>query len=183
MFKKLLGIFLYTILRRITLQFIFPSRLSLWIERLRVFSLTLQGAQIGRNSFVRAGVFIAYPQNLILGDNVVLGYSSRIYNYSKVCIGSNSEIGPNAHIQTNDHLWNNINHPIAKQGVFTRETLIGEGVFIGSNVIILQGVRIHDLCVVGAGSIVTRDLLSGYLYCGSPAKMIKPLVPKKLNHD
>ena len=83
------------------------------------------------------------------------------------------------HIQTNDHIWNKIDKSIGKQGTFSKSVQIGQGVFIGANVTILQGVTIEDLSVVASGSVVNKRISKGFLYGGVPAKKLKSLSPKK----
>ena len=178
MFKYFIGRFLCVLLNNFTLKFFASGYLSDLVENLRTQSYRLMGAKIGKNSFIRSGSFIAYPKNLIIGNNSIIGFSSRLYNYSNFVVGNDSELGPNLHVQTNDHRWSCIKLPLGKQGTFTKSVQIGNGVFIGANVTILQGVIIEDLCVVAAGATVVNNLKTGYLHAGLPARPIKLLQSK-----
>ena len=179
MFKKCIGSLLYFFLKKISFHFLLPSKYSLYLEKLRTYSLVLQGAIIGKNTVVRKNVFIAFPKNLKLGDNVTIGFSSRFFNYSMVTVDDDSELGPCLHVQTNDHFYEDIDKPIGKQGAFSKAVKIGKGVHIGANVTILQGVTIEDLCVIASGSVVNKRISQGFLYGGVPAKKLQALTPKK----
>ena len=178
MLKYFIGQLLRFLLNNFTLKFLVSGCLSDIIEELRTHSYRLMGAKIGKNSFIRRGSFIAYPKNLIIGDNSIVGFSSRIYNYSNFVVGNDCELGPNLHVQTNDHFWSSNKMPLGKQGTFSKLVKIGNGVFIGANVTILQGVVVEDLCVVAAGATVVNKLHTGFLYAGLPAKPIKLLQSK-----
>lgn len=175
LFWKFLGVCLYACLKNVNLRFLLPDKYVGYIEKLRTNALVMQGATIGPGSLVRNSVFVAYPKNLTLGENVTLGAFSRIYNYSLLVIGDDTEIGPGLHVQNNDHVWFDIEAPLGKQGCVTDRVRIGRGVFIGANVTILKGVNVEDFNVVAAGAVVTKSLESGYLHGGVPAKKIRPL--------
>jgi len=112
---------------------------------------------------------------LTVSENTTVGAYARIFNYSSVSIGKDTEIGPGLHVQTNDHSILNSNSPLGKQGGFSKRITIGNGVYIGSNVTILSGVNVSDLCVVAAGAVLTKDTESGYIYGGVPARKIKKI--------
>ena len=172
---KLIGIFIYGIVKNINFRFFLPSFISNKIENMRMLGLKMQGSVIGRNSFIRNGCFIAYPKNLIIGSNVTLGQKSNIFNYSQVLIGDQTEIGPNLYIQTQEHIWADPKLPIGKQGAISEKIKIGAGVYIGANVSILKGVNIADNCIVAAGAVVVKSTEKGYIYGGVPAKKIKKI--------
>jgi acetyltransferase-like isoleucine patch superfamily enzyme len=178
--KKLVGSFLYVILKHISFRFLLPKKYVYFIELLRTKALVLEGAKIGKGSIIRDNVFIAFPKKLIVGNNVTIGSYSKIFNYDDVIIEDEAEIGSGLHIQTNDHLWTDKNKPLGKQGAKYGKVIIGYGVFIGANVTILQGCTIDRLCVVGSGSVVIKSLDTGFLYAGVPAKKIQEIKDSKL---
>ena len=177
--KRLIGALLYKILKHISLRFLLPEKYNHFIEVLRTKALKLQGARIGEGSIVRHDVFIAFPRNLVVGKNVTIGPWSKIFNYEKVIIEDEAELGPGLHIQTNDHIWNDINMPLGKQGAKYSQIKIGYGVYFGANVTILQGCVIEKLCVVAAGAVITKNLQTGFLYAGIPAKAIQQIKENK----
>jgi acetyltransferase-like isoleucine patch superfamily enzyme len=173
--KRITGIIIYATLKNLNLRFLLPKKYSSFIEELRTYALVLQGSDIRPGTLVRNGVFVAYPSNLVLGENITIGPYSKFFNYVKVTIGDETEIGASLHVQTNDHEWSDKTRPLGKQGSCLKEVSIGCGVFIGANVTILKGVSISDLCIVAAGSVVVNDLESGFIYAGIPAKKISEI--------
>ena len=85
------------------------------------------------------------------------------------------DIGTQFYINTENHKLDNSNLPLTKQGVETKEIMIGSDVWIGARVTVLMGAKINNRVVVGAGSLVNKDLESGYIYAGIPAKKIKKI--------
>jgi maltose O-acetyltransferase len=177
--KLLIGALAYKILKHMSLRFLLPKKYIHFVELLRTKALKLQGAKIGKGSIVRDNVFIASPKNLVIGKNVTIGSYSKIFNYEKVIIEDEAELGPGLHIQTNDHIWTDMNLPLGKQGSKFGQIKIGYGVFLGANVTILQGSVIEKLCVVAAGAVITKNLQTGFLYAGIPAKAIQQIKENK----
>jgi len=116
---------------------------------------------------------VDYGYNIYLGDSVFMNYGCVVLDICPVRIGDNTQIGPHAQILSADH-------PRAAE---TRDTglefgqpiTIGRNVWIGGGAIILPGVTIGDDAVIGAGSVVTRDVAARATVAGNPAR---PLVSK-----
>lgn len=118
-----------------------------------------------------------------MGDGTYanLGMKVTSINYSKnsVIIGANVSIAPNVTFIT-DSAANNgveINKIQYVRDILTKSSniLIEDDVWIGANVIILPGVTVHKCSVVGAGSLVTRDVEAFSIYVGVPARKIKKI--------
>ena len=180
-FKKLFFYFFIFIINLLSKKNIFPKNILNFLDNIKRITFNLLGSKIGLNSYLRTNAYILQPKNLIIGKNVTIGFNCRIINHSKVEVGDNTEIGENLYVITIEHVWKNTNLPLGKQGMKTKEVKIGKGVYIGSNVTILSGVTISDNVVVGACSLVNKDLKPGFLYCGVPAKPIKPLFDENKN--
>lgn len=144
-------------------------------DNIRMFLLKMSGSKIGYKSVVHANVMIINPDNLEIGKNSSIGSNSEIFNYSKISIGDNVDIGTQLYINTNNHSYKNSLLPLSKQGGVSKEIFIGSDVWIGARVIILSGVTIEKRVVIGAGSVVTKNLESGYVYAGIPAEKIKKI--------
>lgn len=149
--------------------------LSQCIEKTRTYLLKCLGAEIGQNSYVRYDLFITNPKLLHLGNSSKLGIRSELFLYSDLSIGDNVEIGSDLIVHTSDHNLSDPNMPLCKQGGVPRPVIIGSNVYIGSRVTILSGVVVDDYVVIGAGSVVTTNLGTGYIYGGIPAKRIKKI--------
>ncbi|MGH1440775.1 MAG: acyltransferase [Cellvibrionaceae bacterium] len=173
--KRIIGIVIYLLTRNVSFRYILPERYSSFIERIRTYALVLQGAKIGKSSYLRSGGFVAYPKNLVLGENVKVGENSQFYNYDRVFIDDNTEIGSNLYVQTNEHNLTDKTLPLAKQGAYSSPVSIGAGVYVGANVTILSGVHVADRCVIAAGAVVIKDTETGFIYGGIPAKKISEI--------
>jgi len=105
-------------------------------------------------------------RGVILERNLLL---DRV-NPRGIYIGEKSLIANGVVILSHEHIKRDINNPKIP---LMLNTYIGERCFIGINSIILPGVRIGNDCVVGAGSVVTKDIPSGCIVVGNPARIIK----------
>ena len=172
---RFFGFLLYSFLKPWRTRFILPAFFDKYISMSRCFALRLQGARIGKETVIREKVFIVFPRNLIIGDKSKIGTNTQIYNYSLVSIGNNCELGPNLYVQTNEHVWKESNKPIREQGSVSKEVHIGNNVYSGYAVVVLNNGSVADDTVLGACTLVNKKLESGFIYAGVPAKKIKPL--------
>lgn len=108
---------------------------------------------------------------VVIGEHARLGVGSVVMG--PVEIGDNTITGQNCLITGLDHNFHEFGTPIKDQGVTTNPTHIGKGSFIGANVSILPGVFIGDNVVVGAGSVVTKDIPNNHMAVGNPARIVK----------
>lgn len=108
---------------------------------------------------------------VLIGSDSRLGIGSVIMG--PVQIGDSTITGQNCLITGLDHNFHEFKKPIKDQGVSINPTYIGNGTFIGANVSILPGVFIGDNVVVGAGSVVTKDIPNNHMAVGNPARIVK----------
>lgn len=119
--------------------------------------------------------------NLVGGGTVRIGKGSEIGERCRISIANSLEIGekvllsPNVYITDCDHEYRDVDVPVIDQGIVQRgqKVSIGEGSYIGINAVIVGNVRIGRHCVVGANSVVTKDVPDYCVAVGSPAKVIK----------
>lgn len=130
--------------------------------RIWQYSVILSGAVIGEDCNICAHTFI--ENNVILGDRVTV--KSGVYLWDGITIESDVFIGPNATF-TNDK------YPRSKAS-FDRDqrTLIKTGASVGAGAVVLPGVTLGEYCMVGAGSVVTKDVPKRAIIFGNPAKII-----------
>ncbi len=129
---------------------------------------------IGKDNIIGRSVNIANIHNIELGHNVTI--NAEVYlvaSHSKIIIGNNVLIAPRCILQTQNHKYIDKNLLISKQGDTSSNIVIQDDVWLGTNVIVLPGVTIAEGCVVGAGSVITRDTDPYGVYVGVPAKKIK----------
>ena len=105
-----------------------------------------------------------------IGDHSGIGIDSRLYG--RVKIGENVMMGPECYIYTCNHQTDRTDIPMNQQG-YTEEcpVIIGNDVWIGSRVTILPGVHIGNGVVIGASSVVTKDIPDYAVVGGNPAKV------------
>ncbi len=120
----------------------------------------LTGAIIGENCNINYNVFI--ENDVLIGNNVTVKPGVQLWD--GITIEDNVFIGPNVTF-TNDK------HPISKNTEFELlRTTIKKGASIGANSTLLPGITIYENAVVGAGSVVTKDIPAGETWFGNPAK-------------
>ena len=112
-----------------------------------------------------------YGCNIHIGNGFFANFNLTILDEAEVRIGNNVFIGPNVNMYTACHP---INPEERRDGVQWAEPItVGNDVWIGGNATILPGVTIGDNAVIGAGSVVTRDVKSNTVVVGNPAKEIR----------
>jgi acetyltransferase-like isoleucine patch superfamily enzyme len=108
-----------------------------------------------------------------IGINTQVNYFSVISSGSGVKIGDNVMIGPHVMIAGGNHEFRNLQLPMRLAGSFSKGPIVIENdVWIGANSTILDGVKVSEGCVVGAGSVVTRSTEPYGIYGGCPARKI-----------
>lgn len=137
-------------------------------NRFRAFILQMFGAKITGRVAISNKARIHCPWNLIMGERASLGEYSWIYSLDKIKIGEYSCIGQHVWLITGSH---DITDPIFP--LITKPIEIGYGCWLSAGAKILPGVKIEDLAVVGACSVVTRNVERCSVVAGNPAKFIK----------
>jgi UDP-2-acetamido-3-amino-2,3-dideoxy-glucuronate N-acetyltransferase len=128
--------------------------------RIWQFCVVLEQAQIGRNCNINCHVFI--ENDVIIGDNVTVKPGVQIWD--GVRLADDVFIGPNATF-TNDLVPRSKHYP--KSFV---KTVVGEGASIGANATLIAGITIGAYALVGAGSVVTKDVPPYAVWVGNPAR-------------
>ena len=106
--------------------------------------------------------------NIKLGRNVFMNFNCIILDVVSVTIGDGTQIGPAVQIYTADHPRD---PALRRAGLESGQPIsIGSNVWIGGGAIILPGITIGDDAIIGAGSVVTRDVPSGATWAGNPAR-------------
>ncbi|NLD69013.1 MAG: sugar O-acetyltransferase [Limnobacter sp.] len=126
----------------------------------------------GDGAVIRPPFHCDYGYNIHLGDGVFLNFACVILDVVQVTIGDRTQIGAGVQILCADHPRD----PAERAGglEFGRPVRIGRNVWIGSGALILPGVEIGDDALVGAGSVVTRNVPSGATVFGNPARSKRP---------
>jgi maltose O-acetyltransferase len=106
-----------------------------------------------------------------IGKNVIVNYDCTFLDTAPITVGHHSKIGPGCHLVTADHPRDYIERRGHK--VRGLPITIGKDCWIGANVTIVPGVTIGDRSIIGAGSVVTKDVPADSVYAGNPAHSIK----------
>lgn len=114
---------------------------------------------------------------VIIGVRTKIGLSNTIIG--PVTIGNDVRLAQNITLSGLNHNYEDVNRPIHIQGVSTAPITIGDGTWIGANVVVLAGVTIGKNCVVAAGSVVTKDIPNYAVAVGNPARVLKQYNPEK----
>ncbi|HEX8192151.1 MAG TPA: sugar O-acetyltransferase [Allosphingosinicella sp.] len=148
-----------------------------WIDRFnaaglgdeeRYALLVERFASVGAHALIRPPFFCDHGFNITLGAGVFLNYNCVVLDVEPVSIGEGTAIGPAVQILAADHPRD---PRLRRQNVrFGKPVSIGANVWIGGGAIILPGVTIGDDAIVGAGSVVTRDVPAGATVVGNPAR-------------
>lgn len=133
-------------------------------------------SNIGENSNIHPTVILRNPANIIIGNNCLINHNN-IFQAGKkkalIKIGDYVQTGPNVMMFAYNHGYELNNIPMIKQPYFEDDIIIENDVWIGAGSIILSGVKIGEGAVVGAGSVVTKDIPKYSIFVGNPAKFIK----------
>jgi maltose O-acetyltransferase len=141
-------------------------------RRIRSAICTPLFASSGTSINIERGAFFGSGSLVRIGSSSGIGVNCRLAG--PVTIGSCVMMGPDVLILTANHEIVELDVPMIRQGVrLPQPVVIGDNVWIGSRAIILPGVRIGSGSIVGAGSVVTKDVPSNSVVAGNPARVVR----------
>lgn len=138
------------------------------LNRYRALILRLFGAEVGRSCRLTSSMEVWMPSRLFMGNNVWIDRNVYLYNVERITIGNNAIVSDGAYICTASHDITKGDFPLT-----TAPVTIGDGAWIAARSIILPGVNIGEGAVVGAGSVVTKDVPPWTVVAGNPAKVVR----------
>lgn len=145
------------------------SRINFGSKKIRAICGRLILKECGRNVNIEKGA--TFAATVTLGDNSGIGVNALIS--PEVQIGKNVMMGPGCMIFTQNHAYKDISIPMCQQGFLERKRIIIEDdVWIGARVTILPGVKVGRGSIIGAGAVVTHDVLDYSIVAGNPAREI-----------
>lgn len=127
----------------------------------------------GEDVTVQAPFYCDYGYNIHVGSRVYFNFNCVILDVCRVDIGNDSMFGPNVQIYTATHSMYVEERRLGTE--FGKPIVIGSDVWVGGGSIICPGVTIGDGCVIGAGSVVTRDVPPYSFAAGNPCRVIRDL--------
>jgi len=141
--------------------------------RWRNFLLRSFGAHIGANVHIYNSVIIFMPWNLDIGDWSSIGEHAFVYNLGKITIGSKTTISHRAHLCAGTHDYIDITLPLWKLPI-----AVGDCVWVCADAFVGPNVTIGEGAIVGARSVVVKDVESWAVVAGNPVRFVKKRVLK-----
>ena len=134
----------------------------------RSFLLRNFGAKIGAEVHIYPKVSIWAPWNLEIGENVGIANGVNLYSQGKIIIGNRVVISQGSHLCTGTHDYTQNGYPL-----FTKPIIIKDNVWIAAECFVHPGIIINEGCVIGARSVVNRDMPAWMICTGHPCIPIK----------
>ena len=129
--------------------------------------------QVGKNCCIESPFHCDYGYNIVAGDNFYMNAGCIILDGARVTFGDNVFVAPHCGFYTAGHP---LDHERRNAGLeYALPITIGNNVWIGAQVCVLPGVTIGDDSVIGAGSVVTKDIPAGVLAAGNPCRVIREI--------
>lgn len=127
----------------------------------------------GKGAFINPPFYCDYGSRIEVGKNFFANYNCTFLDVGRITFGDNCFLAPGVSVYTAGHPL----HPAVRNTGYEYgiDVTVGNNVWIGGNVIICPGVRIGDNCVIGAGSVVTRDIPAWSLAAGNPCRVIRKI--------
>jgi maltose O-acetyltransferase len=126
----------------------------------------------GDSVWMQPPFYCDYGSNILLGERVFFNFNCVVLDVCEVRIGDFTLFGPAVQIYTATHP---MNAELRRKQEFAKPISIGADVWVGGGAIICPGVRIGSRSVIGAGSVVTRDIPEGVFAAGNPCRVVREI--------
>ncbi len=134
--------------------------------------------EVGEGTLFEPNVWLTAPGDarIRIGEGCFLNIGVMVAAHELVEIGDHCMFANGCFVTDASHRFDDLEQPITWQGFTSKgPTLIGDNVWCGANVVVTSGVTIGERCVIGANSVVTRDLPPRTICAGSPAKVLREI--------
>ncbi|MHB1134174.1 MAG: sugar O-acetyltransferase [Chloroflexota bacterium] len=128
---------------------------------------------IGAGSEIRSPLYCDYGKYISIGSGTFINFGAVLLDEAPITIGDDCQIGPNVQLLTPTHPLEP--EPRREKWEAAKPIALGNNVWLGGGVIVCPGVTIGENTVVGAGSVVTKDLPANVVAVGNPARVIRHL--------
>ena len=137
--------------------------------RRRVLKALLGG--LGARSWIEAPFYCDYGSQIVLGDRVFVNFGAVFLDPAPIQIGDDAQLGPGVQLLTADHPRDAETRAAGPE--LARPIRIGARAWLGGGVIVCPGVTIGDGSIIGAGSVVVRDVPAGVVAVGNPCRVVR----------
>ncbi len=151
----------------------FPPAALYGEHAIRLGSDTLIGPYVSLSDGMMPGQPLISDSIVTIGDRCLIGRQSSIVGHFEIVIGDDVYFGPNVYVTDQNHSVSDPATPIGRQSAGEKPVSIGDGSWLGANVVVLPGVTIGRHVAVGAGAIVTSDLPDRAIAVGNPARVLR----------
>ena len=151
----------------------FPTVALFGEQAIHIGSDTLFGPGLSLSAGMVPGQELISDRIVTIGDRCIIGRHTSIVAHFEIVVEDDVFFGPNVYITDQNHTTDDPSMPIGAQSGEEKPVRIGEGSWLGTNVVVLPGVTIGEHTAVGAGAVVTQDLPAFSTAVGSPARVIR----------
>lgn len=162
------------------------EELKLWVDKFNSAPRSEAGkrteylknafGELGKDVYIEPPLYIDHGYNIYIGDNVYMNTGCIILDQCPVRIGKNTLFGPRVGVYCALHPIDAMIRNLLVEG--GKPITVGENCWIGGNAVLCPGVTIGDNVVIGAGSVVTKDIPSNTIAVGNPCKVIREITAK-----
>lgn len=131
---------------------------------------------VGKNVWIEPDFRCEFGKNITIGDDVYINFGCVILDCGQVSIGKGTLIGPNVGLFSGNHTTDAEER--ANGGLIPKPITIGDRVWLCGNVSVVPGVTIGNDTIIGAGSVVTRNIPSGVIAVGNPCRVLREITDK-----
>lgn len=145
-----------------------------WYYKQQVLNQEKELKHCGNNIKLTTNVLVITPSNLSIGDNTLIADYTTIFATHGVSIGKNCLISSGCGISSINHAFTS---PERTQSGYEKcaPVTIGDNVWMGMNVVVLPGISIGNNSIIGAGSVVTKNVPNNEIWVGNPARFVKTI--------
>lgn len=148
----------------------FPGPEGIWLRGVFYRALSKGSA---KNLLIYPNGYIIFSHRITFGERVAINVGTYLDGRGEIDIGDHVMIGPGCILSSCEHGFARVDIPMYQQPITYAKITIKNDVWIGGNVCIKSGVTIHEGAIIGAGSVVTKDVPAYSIMGGVPAKLIR----------
>jgi maltose O-acetyltransferase len=126
----------------------------------------------GETVWMQPPFFCDYGSNILLGERVFFNFNCVVLDVCRVTVGDFTQFGPAVQVYTATHP---MNAALRRRREFGKPVEVGSDVWVGGGAILCPGVKVGSRSVIGAGSVVTRDIPEGVFAAGNPCRVIRAI--------